>query len=197
MKTLLALTGLFVFLLGCGEKKADTLFEALSSAQTGVDFVNAVQDEKDFNIFGYRNFYNGGGVAIGDVNADGRPDLFVTSNFGDNKLYLNRTETGGSIRFEDVTERAGVGGKRAWSTGVTFADVNADGRMDIYVCNAGSKKNDDRANELFISNGPGPDGVPTFTERAAAYGLADRGYSTHAVFFRLRPRRRPGHVPAQ
>lgn len=167
-----------IALLAC-QKTSDqpqmpTLFTALPPEQTGIYFTNTVTPEKDFNIFNYRNFYNGGGVAIGDINNDGLPDIFLTSNQNDCKLFLNK----GDFKFEDITQKAGVAGKRAWSTGVTFADVNADGWMDIYVCNSGNKKGDDKANELYINNGD-----LTFTERAAEYGLNDRGYGTHAAFF--------------
>ncbi|QMW01955.1 VCBS repeat-containing protein [Spirosoma foliorum] len=176
--------GLFV---GCQSKQqtpSDPLFQKLSPDETHVNFTNTVTDDKDFNIFNYRNFYNGGGVAIGDVNNDGLADVFLIANMGENKLYLNRTVPGqGNIQFDDISAKAGVGGKRAWSTGATFADVNGDGRLDLYVCNAGNRDGDDRANELFINNGNDANGVPTFTERAAEYGLADRGYSTHAAFF--------------
>ncbi len=180
-------------LLACGRKTADTLFVSVPASETGVSFVNEVRDDKDLNIFNYRNFYNGGGVAIGDVNNDGLADVFLTSNLGDNKLYLNR----GNFKFEDVSKQAGIEGKHAWSTGVTFADVNGDGWLDIYVCNAGNRKGDDRAKELFISTPPTPPllggvgggtagqgGIPHFTDHAADYGLADRGgLSTHAAFF--------------
>jgi hypothetical protein len=178
------LPGLLVLLglLAC--RKSDTprdpLFESLPASQTGVDFVNAVHDDKQLNIFNYRNFYNGGGVAIGDVNNDGLADVFLTSNMGDNTLYLNR----GNWRFEDVSKQAGIQGKHAWSTGVTFADVNGDGWLDIYVCNSGNRPQDDRSNECFISNGAKTNGgVPTFTDRAKELGLDDRGLSTHAAFF--------------
>ncbi len=165
-----------VLMAGCAKKEApkETLFEALPAEKTHIDFVNQVENTTDFHIFNYRNFYNGGGVAIGDVNNDGLADVLVTSNFADNKLYLNK----GNFVFEDITAKAGVAGKRAWSTGVTFADVNGDGFLDIYICNAGNRKNDDRANELFINNGN-----LTFTEKAVDYGLDDRGFSTHAAFF--------------
>jgi enediyne biosynthesis protein E4 len=152
----------------------DTFFEAQLPAKTHIDFTNQVNDTKEFNIFSYRNFYNGGGVAIGDINNDSLPDLFVTSNFGDNKLYLNK----GNFEFEDITAKAGVAGKHAWSTGVTFADVNGDGWLDIYICNSGNRKGDDRSNELFINNQN-----LTFTEKAKEYGLNDQGFSTHAAFF--------------
>ncbi|MCU0353387.1 MAG: VCBS repeat-containing protein [Cytophagales bacterium] len=170
-------------LASCGGSKpsvpTDTLFQAVPSATTGIDFANTVENTADFHIFNYRNFYNGGGVAIGDVNNDGLADVFVTSNMGDNKLYLNK----GDWKFQDITAKAGVAGKRAWSTGVTFADVNGDGWLDIYVCNAGNRRDDDRSNELFINNGKGADGTVTFVERATEYGLNDKGFSTHAAFF--------------
>ena len=152
------------------------LFESLPASETGVDFVNRSLDKKNFNIFNYRNFYNGGGVAIGDMNNDGLPDLFLTSNFEANKLYVNK----GGMKFEDVTAKAGIIGKKFWSTGVTFADVNGDGLLDIYVCNSGSR--DERGNQLYINQGI-KNGVPTFVEKAKEYGLFDGGFSTHAAFF--------------
>ena len=168
--------GSLLGLLACQRDNPDTLFESLSAEQTGVDFVNRSLDKKDFNIFNYRNFYNGGGVAIGDVNNDGLPDIFLTSNFESNKLYLNK----GDLKFEDVTDKAGLSGKKFWSTGVTFADVNGDGKLDIYVCNSGSR--DERGNQLYINQGISG-GVPVFAEKAKEYGLADGGFSTHAAFF--------------
>ncbi len=155
-------------------EKKDSLFEALPSSLTGVTFSNDLVFDEDFNIFTYRNFYNGGGVALGDVNGDGLLDIYFTSNQGENKLYLNQ----GDFKFQDVTAAAGVAGKRAWSTGVAMADVNGDGLLDIYVCNSGDLAGDNKQNELFINNGDG-----TFTEMAEEFGLADQGYSTHAVFF--------------
>lgn len=167
-------------LVGC-KSDPEPLFLELPASQTGVNFANQILDKKDFNIFNYRNFYNGGGVAIGDINNDGLPDVFFTSNFEENKLYLNRTTPGkGDLKFEDVTNLAGITGKKFWSTGVTFADVNGDGRLDIYVCNSGSR--DARGNQLYINQGS-KNGMPTFVEQAAAYGLADGGFSTHAAFF--------------
>ncbi len=153
---------------------SDALFLKLSSDQTGIDFTNQVADREDFNIISYRNFYNGGGVAIGDLNNDGLADLFFTANMESNRLYFNE----GSWRFRDGTASAGVAGTKAWSTGVSLADINADGWLDIYVCNSGDLEGRDRANELFINQRDG-----TFREEAHVYGLDDPGYSTHATFF--------------
>jgi len=167
---------LLLFAFGCGrpESGPPPLFQLMPADSTGIDFVNRVVDTKDFNIFKYRNFYNGGGVAIGDVNNDGLPDIFFTSNQGKNRLYLNK----GNWKFEDVTDKAGVGGIHKWHTGVTMADVNGDGWLDIYVCNSGDIKGDDRANELYINQKDG-----TFKEEAHQYGLDDPGLGTHAAFF--------------
>ncbi|QIP17528.1 VCBS repeat-containing protein [Spirosoma aureum] len=174
-------------LTGCHSKQqtpSDPLFQKLPAEETQINFTNSVTDDKDFNIFNYRNFYNGGGVAIGDVNNDGLSDVLLIANMGDNKLFLNTSNReSASMEFSDVTAKAGVAGKRAWSTGATFADVNGDGLLDLYVCNAGIRPGDKRGNELFINNGIGSDGIPTFTERAAEYGLSDGGFSTHAAFF--------------
>ncbi len=152
----------------------DALFTRVSPDVSKIDFVNKVEDEELFNILTYRNFYNGGGVAIGDVNNDGMPDIYFTSNMYSNKLYLNR----GNFVFEDVTDKAGVGGTRAWSTGVTLADINGDGWLDIYVCNSGDVAGDNKENELFINNQDG-----TFTEKAKQFNLNNAGFSTHASFF--------------
>lgn len=150
------------------------LFELLSKEKTNIDFVNEIENQLDFNILTFRNYYNGGGVGIGDINNDGLNDIYFTANMGSNKLYLNK----GNLQFQDITEKAGVAGTKYWSTGVSMADVNADGYLDIYVCNSGDRKDSDRENELFINNGDG-----TFTEKAKEFGLNDSGYTTHASFF--------------
>ena len=178
----LGLAGL-LFLGSCAEEEkaaelaetaAPTLFTLMPPDSTGVDFVNAVENQKNFNIFKYRNFYNGGGVAIGDINNDGLPDLFLTGNMVPNRLYLNK----GNFEFEDISERAGVLGNKPWSTGVVMADVNADGLLDIYVSNAGNLEGNNHDNDLYINNGD-----LTFTERAEEFNLAKTGFTTHATFF--------------
>lgn len=162
-----------VLVYSCKQPAAPVLFAEMK--ETGIQFTNAIKETKEFNVFKYRNFYNGGGVATGDLNNDGLADVFFTSNQGPNKLYLNK----GNFSFEDISAKAGFGDKKQWSTGVVFADVNADGWLDIYVCNAGSMFDTTlRRNQLFINNKN-----LTFTESAAAYGLDNSGYSTQASFF--------------
>lgn len=175
-----------LLLIGCSQstqeknnEKKDTLFTLLSAEETGVDFINEVENQKNFNIFKYRNFYNGGGVALGDVNNDGLVDIYLTGNMGPNKLYLNK----GNFKFEDISEQAGVVGNKPWSTGVVMADVNADGWLDIYVSNAGNLEGNNHDNDLYINNGISDKGILTFTESAEEYNLAKTGFSTHASFF--------------
>jgi hypothetical protein len=187
MKKMLNRIFLFVFIIpafawmGCREtaKQQDTLFQKLDAGKTNIDFINKLTYDDKFNIYTYRNFYNGGGVAIGDINNDGLPDIFLTANMLPNRLYLNK----GNFQFEDITDIAGIGKKGKWSTGVCMADVNGDGLLDIYVCNSGDVKGDNRQNELYINNGPNASGQVTFTERGHEYGLDDKGLSTHAAFF--------------
>ena len=171
----------FSLLMGCtSEKNAEQTIEEEKNAlfverkDAGIQFTNTVENRPNFNIFNYRNFYNGGGVAIADINNDGLSDVYFTANMGENKLFLNK----GNFQFEDITASSGTGGKRAWSTGVVMVDVNNDKLLDIYVCNAGNVEGDDQRNELFINNGD-----LTFTEQAAKYGLDENGFTTHAAFF--------------
>jgi hypothetical protein len=162
-----------VILNSCAEKK-ETLFTSLPANKTGIDFVNRIADTDSLNILDYLYYYNGGGVAIADFNNDGLADIYFTSNQQSNKLYLNK----GDLKFEDITEKAGVAGKGNWKTGVTVADVNGDGYIDIYVSEVGKYKSFKGRNELFINNGN-----LTFTEKAAEYGLDAEGFNTQAVFF--------------
>lgn len=156
------------------EENVETLFTLLPSEETGITFINTVENQKNFNIFKYRNFYNGGGVAIGDINNDGLSDIYLTGNMVANRLYLNK----GNFQFEDISESAGVTGNKPWSTGVVMVDVNQDGLLDIYVCNAGNMEGNNHDNDLYINNGD-----LTFTERANEYNLAKTGFTTHASFF--------------
>lgn len=162
--------------VGCGLDldRDPELFERLSSNATGIAFSNDLAEDSTFNILNYLYYYNGGGVAAGDVNGDDLVDLYFTANEGPNALYLNR----GDFQFEDVTAEAGVAGTGNWTTGVTMADVNGDGRLDIYVCGVGGYLDRNGRNQLFINQGDG-----TFTEEAGAYGLDFSGYGTQASFF--------------
>ena len=171
---LASLLGTLLFLSCSRPHGQQTLFTLLDQDSTGIRFENTVQDGRLDNSFLFRNFYNGGGVAIGDINNDGLPDIFFTSNMGENKLYLNK----GNFKFEDITEKAGFKQDSMWSTGVTMADVNGDGWLDIYVCNSGHMSDGNRRNKLYINNHDG-----TFTEEAHKYGLDIHAYTTQVTFF--------------
>jgi hypothetical protein len=172
------LTIFSLFSLSCNQHQdpanKNALFQLMMSSSTGITFNNQVQDTKDLNIFNFRNFYNGAGVSIGDINNDGLPDIFFTANQGKNRLYLNK----GNWRFEDITDAAGIVSSNKWYTGVTMADVNGDGWLDIYVCNSGGLVGYNHPNDLYINQKNG-----TFKEEAAKYGLDDKGLTTHAAFF--------------
>ena len=169
----LALLFFIVLLISCNHPSEKTLFTLIEYSK--INFENKLTETEDFNVFKYRNFYNGGGVAVGDLNNDGLPDVFFTANQGSNKLYLNK----GNFLFEDISAKAGFGEKKEWSTGVVLVDINDDGWLDIYVCNAGNMLTPAlRKNQLFINNHN-----LTFTESAKQYGLDNDGYSTQASFF--------------
>src|SRR4051794_5365280 len=152
------------FLCGCTSKKnspGNLLFTLLPASETGIGFTNDVVYSEDYNPYTFRNFFNGGGVAIGDINNDGLPDIFFCSSQHSNKLYLNK----GNAKFEDITDKAGLNSEGVWSSGVTMADVNGDGWLDIYVCKSGNLQEKKRNNELFINNQN-----LTFNDRAKEYG---------------------------
>lgn len=178
MKAWLAIAALCT-LGACRSNQNPPLFELLSPRETGIHFANTLQeDDSIINPLHFDYLYNGAGVAVGDLNNDGRPDLYFAGNMVSGKLYLNR----GDLKFRDVTEEAGLTTK-AWGTGVSAVDINQDGLLDLYLCVAGPGPDARRANLLFVNTGVDADGVPHFVERAKEYGIADTGYSTHAVFF--------------
>ncbi|MEB2775667.1 VCBS repeat-containing protein [Algoriphagus sp. D3-2-R+10] len=156
------------------QKANDPLFELLSEDQTGISFRNDLAYSEKINPYTFRNFYNGAGVALGDINNDGLIDILFAGNQTSNRLYLNQ----GGLTFKDITQSAGLESTGYWSTGVSMADINGDGLLDIYVCKSGPGGGDNRHNELFINNGD-----LTFSERSKEYGLAEEKLSQHAVFF--------------
>ncbi|MEO6313730.1 MAG: VCBS repeat-containing protein [Chitinophagaceae bacterium] len=158
---------------GCKQKN-NTLFTAAAPEETGVNFQNTLFDNPNFNILKYSYFYNGGGVAIGDINNDGLQDILFTGNMVKNRLYLNK----GNFKFENITDKAGIADKQGWCTGATMADINGDGKLDIYICRSADGNAVMRKNLLFINNGN-----LGFTEQSAAYGLDNDGFSTQAAFF--------------
>jgi hypothetical protein len=162
-------------LAGCAPKGERPLFKLLSAGQTGVSFANTITTDDSLNVQHYTYTYNGAGVAVGDIDNDGLPDIFFAGNMVSSRLYLNK----GHMKFDDITAKAGVTTTR-WATGVTMVDINNDGFLDIYVSVSGPQwsKPEERANLLFINNGD-----RTFTESAAKYGVADTGFSTNAAFF--------------
>ncbi|HEY4154980.1 MAG TPA: VCBS repeat-containing protein, partial [Puia sp.] len=157
----------------CGEDHSRQ-FTRLDEEKTGIEFKNQLFESDAFNVMNYIYFYNGGGVSIGDINNDGLPDILFTGNMVKNRLYLNK----GNFKFEDITAKSGIAEKQGWCTGATMVDINGDGKLDIYICRSADSKGSMRENLLFINNGD-----LTFTEKAAEYGLADKGYSTQALFF--------------
>lgn len=175
---------IFLLILSCSKEKNNTsvngssteeaAFNTIDSKISGIEFSNDLIDTGDLNIIEYLYYYNGGGVAIGDINNDGLDDIYFTANQKPDKLYINL----GGLKFKDISEISGVSKKSTWSTGATMVDVNNDGLLDIYVCKVGNYKSLKSENELYINNGNN-----TFTEQAKAYGLNFSGFSTQASFF--------------
>jgi hypothetical protein len=176
LRTLFSATVTLILAVSCSEKDP-TRFRLLSAEHSGITFNNQIFENDTFNILTEEYIYNGGGVAVADFNGDSLPDLFFSGNMVSNRLYLNR----GGLRFEDVTEKAGVGSNGKWNTGIAVADVNADGRPDLYVCATMKKNPQERINTLFIHQGL-QNGVPVFKDEAAAYGVDEKGYSMNAAF---------------
>ncbi len=167
---------LFIIIISsCGtSEKPETLFTLLDPEDTGIDFSNNLTDTEEFNIVEYLNYYNGAGVAVGDINNDGLSDLYFASNQESNRLYLNKDD----FEFKDITKKAGLECPGGWKTGVSMADVNSDGWLDIYVCQVGDYKSVQGENHLYINNGD-----LTFTDRTEEYGLQFKGFSTQSLFF--------------
>ena len=177
------------FINGCQKSSSDEsatsesgppLFTSLSPEHTGVTFANNLTEGLNTNVLMYEYFYNGGGVAIGDLNGDGLDDIFFSGNMVPNQLYLNK----GGMKFTDITATAGVAGREGpWRTGAAMADVNGDGRLDLFVCYSGSLPPQKRIPQLFINDGPDAQGIPHFSEQTAQYGLDRPGQTTQGVFF--------------
>ena len=160
-------------------QNGDQLFTLLQPLQTHIDFQNLLTEGLNTNILMYEYFYNGAGVAAGDFNNDGLADLYFSSNMSNNRFYLNK----GKMQFQDITELSGAGGRAGpWKTGVNTVDINADGKLDIYLCYSGTLPPEKRANQLFINTGNDEQGIPHFEEKAVPYGLASTGFSNQSYF---------------
>jgi hypothetical protein len=169
---------LILYLSGCSPKDSGSIFKLLPSSSTGLDFNNRIITDSKFNVIYYIYIYNGGGTAAGDVNLDGKPDLYFAGNMVSSRLYLNN----GNLRFTDVTEIASAGTDR-WCTGVSMVDINHDNLLDIYICVAGVADSLNMKNMFLINQGLDQDGVPRFIDKAPEMGLDDDGYSTTGIFF--------------
>src|SRR5210317_1906873 len=175
MKNLLRIIVLSYLLFSCNSDTAKQGLFTLKDDSCRITFQNTLKYTEALNPYTYRNFYNGGGLALGDINNDGLIDIYFSGNIVANQLYLNK----GDFKFENITDKAGVACKGVWSSGVTFVDINYDGYLDIYVCKAGPPSEDsNRHNELFINNGD-----LTFTEQSKDYGLDIIGLAVQANFF--------------
>ena len=177
--SLAAIISLLICFSCSQEEKTQTLFKLINSSDSGITFNNTITESDTFNILTDEYIFNGGGVAVGDFNNDGLPDLFFTGNQVGNKLYLNE----GNLKFRDVTAISGIEALDKWSTGVAVVDINGDGLLDIYVTATMNKNEEERANMLFVHQGLNKEGIPIFSEQAGQYGIADTGYSMSATFF--------------
>lgn len=173
----------FLLSLSIYSCKEKTLFSDLKSEDTGITFSNRIVENDTLNILTFEYVYNGGGVAMGDFNNDNLTDIYFTANTTTNKLYLNKTKQGEKLKFEEVTEKAGVNGHDRWSSGVALVDINNDNLLDIYVCATARKAVGQRTNLLYVNQGIDKEGVPKFKDMAAEYGIADTTHTTNAAFF--------------
>jgi len=169
---------LIPFILFSCQKTSPTLFQIMDPGQTGVHFNNQIVENDTMNILVYEYVYNGGGVAIGDFNNDSLPDIFFTGNQVPNKLYLNK----GNFSFEDISQSANIEASDRWCSGVTLVDINADGKLDMYITTTVHNPGSRRANLMYINEGMDEQGYPVFSEQASEMGIADTGHSVHAAF---------------
>jgi len=159
---------------------SDPMFQLLSSETTGITFSNSIEENLNLNVLMYEYLYNGGGVAVGDLNQDGLDDIYFSANVGQNQLYLNE----GNLKFKDITQASGATGRPGpWKTGVVLVDINGDGKLDIYLCHSGALLPEKRKNELFVNQGNNAEGIPQFKEMAEEYGIASEATTTSAAFF--------------
>jgi hypothetical protein len=159
---------------------SDPIFQLVPPDSSGVYFSNPIEENLNLNVLMYEYLYNGGGVAVGDLNQDGLDDIYFSANVGQNQLYLNE----GDLKFKDITQSSGASGRPGpWKTGVVLVDINGDGKLDIYLCHSGALMPEKRKNELFVNQGNNADGVPQFREMAEEFGVASQSTTTSAAFF--------------
>ena len=174
---------IFIFLIvaitSCQTDHSQSKFKLLPPTESGITFTNILNVTEELNILTYLYYYNGAGVAITDFNNDGLNDIYFTSNQGADKLFINR----GNLKFEDVTDQAGINNETGWTTGVTHVDINNDGLMDIYICKVGAYRSIQGSNLLYLNKGIGENGIPVFEQSAHVYGLDIIAFSTQAAFF--------------